>query len=154
MQFFRAVVISILYFLLVSCGDRHVFINMSDKSLDKVATAHLSFPEAWGRWTDGSPVQFKFIEGLPKNFKLTIKTTGTFGPMVGKTIDVVLTGAKQQFVATAEKQNIEMTFINVSPEMDTIILMLPESPSPKDLGLSEDVRNLGIGIISLEIKPI
>jgi phosphoglycerol transferase len=154
MKFFKNILNLFFVFFLFACGDRHVVVNMSNANLDKVETTNLSFREDWGRWTDGSPVQFKFIEGLPRNFVFTIKTTGAFGPIVGKNIQVVAGDSKQQFVAAADKQIIEMSFKNVSPGSDTVVIILPNPPSPKQLGLSDDARNLGIGIISVEVKPL
>nr|NCR09364.1 hypothetical protein [Microcystis aeruginosa LG13-11] len=50
-----------------------------------VSLEGFSFPEDWGRWTDGSPASIKFVQDLPSSFELIFKAKA-FGPNVNKDI--------------------------------------------------------------------
>lgn len=142
--------------IIFGCGERAPFttLKMSDPVLPDVSTTNLSIPEAWGRWTDGSPVQFKFTHGLPKNFRLIITSRGAFGPISGKTIDVMVAESKQSFIASQERQTISLEFSNIARNVDTIFIGIPNPQSPKAMALSEDERKLGIGLVTVEIAPL
>lgn len=134
-------------------GGEHALFDMKSKELNWMSTINVSGPEPWGRWTDGSPVAFKFASWLPKNFRVRFGLNGAFGPVAGSRIEVLIGEQVQTFVAPAGAALIELRFNDVPKATDLLVIKVPDPVSPMELNLSADKRKLGLGLVSVEIIP-
>ncbi len=117
----------------------------------------LSGPEPWGRWSDANiapTVIFEFFDTLPDIFTLSLKANA-FGPNVGK--DLIIKIGEKTFnvlIPNSGPFDIELPVDLNGKKVKTIEFISPKPTSPKELGLSEDGRKLGIGFISMKIIPV
>lgn len=107
--------------------------------------------ETSGRWTEGKDVNFTFIKNLPSSFTLQIDLMGSFGPNAGKVIQIQIADWKGQFVVDA-KPSTNRFIVKTNAPTDSIGFTIPEPKSPKELGLSDDPRQLGIKFKLLSIN--
>ena len=139
-----------LYDTLNFATDNDIFFNL--KNLDG-----LSGPEHWGRWSDANiapTVKFQFNETLPDIFTLFLKANA-FGPNIGDALTVNI--ADQTYSIQIPPKSPFDIKINVDlrgQKTNKIEFIPPKPTSPKELGLSDDGRKLGIGFISMKIIPI
>jgi len=142
--------------LLYGCGDskqpRMVDFREKNYSADVASVSGISGPEPWGRWTDGARAVLQFKKTLPSTFQLKLQTTGAFGPNAGIPILVRAGSIQKEFTVTTPDQVILLDFEGVA-NADSIEFVIPKPTSPKELALSEDVRKLGLGLVSLTIGP-
>lgn len=110
----------------------------------------LSGYEPWGRWTEGAKATFRFTQPLPKRFTLIIQANA-FGPNLGEVVTVKAGTVQQEFTITEQGQTRRLDFTLPEP-IDTLELLIPKPTSPKDLQASEDARQLGLGLIKLQIQ--
>ena len=111
----------------------------------------LSFMEPWGRWSDGSQIDFGLSKCLPQGRLKLIMVGHAFGPNVGVPINIVI-GNKEivlKFGQTDSQQTV--LFSNEAKCIDNITIKIPRPISPQELGLSADARKLGLGLVSLKI---
>ncbi len=109
----------------------------------------ISGHESWGRWTDGGKASFRFTQPLPKQFTLVIQANA-FGPNLGEVVKIKIGAAQQEFRITESSQVHRLAF-NLTDFVDTIELLVPKPTSPKTLKIGEDPRELGLGLIKLQI---
>jgi phosphoglycerol transferase len=108
--------------------------------------------EAWGRWTEGPVARIRFERPLPLRFTLKIDTTMAMPPNAGPDIVVRAGSAEQRFRVGTGATSVEIPMALAAPA-DTIELLIPAPTSPRELGMSEDPRKLGIGIRRMTILP-
>lgn len=138
-------------------ANKQVF-NEMDFSIENSLFIHgLSGPEPWGRWSDANiapTVKFQFNETLPDIFTLFLRASA-FGPNIGDTLTVHI--ADQTYSIQIPQENPFDIKINVDlkgQKTNKIEFIPPKPTSPKELGISEDDRKLGIGFISMKIIPV
>lgn len=111
----------------------------------------LSFVEPWGVWSLGPVVTFEFSMPLPEKFELQL-VAHAFATNVGKEFVVRLGDEERRFTLGSgnEARVIEM----VNPKgARTLVFQVPSPVSPKELGMGDDARRLGMGIAELRIVP-
>ena len=108
--------------------------------------------EPWGRWTAGARAVLQCSKTLPSTFQLKLQTTGGFGPNEGVPI-FVSAGSIQQELTVSGPNELAMLGFEGSVNVDRIEFVIPNPTSPKELGLSEDRRKLGLGLVSMAIGP-
>ena len=142
--------------LLYGCGDskqtRTVDFRDKNYPADVASVSGISGHESWGRWTDGAHVVLQFKKTLPSTFQLKLQTTGAFGPNAGMPILVKVGSIQKEFTVTVPDQLIVLDFEGVE-NADRIEFVIPKPTSPKELGMSDDLRKLGLGLVSLAIGP-
>jgi hypothetical protein len=106
--------------------------------------------EAAGRWTEGSKASFVFERELPQSFVLGLELGAAFGPNVGRPIRVSIGDWQGEFTGSAAGTSIKFN-VKTSVPADTVDFLVPEPKSPKELGISDDPRALGIYLIKLNI---
>jgi hypothetical protein len=128
---------------------------MNAPQLEGVGTSGVSGAEEWGRWTDGQHAEFHFARPLPTGpFKLVLETRGAFGTIAGQEIEVRVGSVTQRIVAPATPTTIELPFPQGGAGADSVELNFPPLKSPKQMGLSEDSRLLGLSLVKVQIAPI
>ena len=110
----------------------------------------VSHYEPWGRWTDGNKAKFRYKYKLPKKFRLEL-TAQAFGPNVNLPLTVQAGKVKKQITITGgPPKPYSLSFDNVSSES---IILIPAKPTaPKTIGMNEDTRLLGVGLVRLKIE--
>ena len=73
-----------------------------------------------------------------------------FGPNVGAPIVVTAGVAQAIFTAQARPQTYKLAFTLPVPT-DTLVFKVPEPVRPRDLGIGDDERRLGLGFGALQI---
>lgn len=111
----------------------------------------LSQPEAWGTWSSGGQVTFEFSAPLPENFSVHL-VAHAFGPNVGKDFVVQVGGSTIKFKLGEIPKEIVLKINNIK-KSSTMRIIIPSPISPKELGLSDEDRRLGIAFSRLQIVP-
>ena len=127
------------------------FRNQSWPSKDLIYTRGLFMPpEPWGTWTIDKTAVLAFSRALPEKFTLTMRVKA-FGPNIGSPSLIRVGGYNYTFVGT---QNFESILINIEnpSRQNAITFEVFEPKSPKNLGLSDDPRTLGVAISELSIN--
>lgn len=106
--------------------------------------------EKTGRWTEGPKVVFAFAQPLPTNFTLKIEIAGVFGPNTDKAVKVQVGDWHGEFVPGVKPKRYDLMVKTKAPS-DSIELTVPEPKSPKELGVSDDPRQVGIHFKRLSI---
>ncbi|MBZ2209321.1 ArnT family glycosyltransferase [Massilia soli] len=109
----------------------------------------LAGPEEWGRWSNDDQVRLHFKSALPKRLNLFL-TMRAFGPNLGKEFVVRVDGAEQRVKLPALQEEIFLQF-ETDGTQQTVTIEVPQAVSPKELGWSEDIRRLGLGLGRVEI---
>lgn len=115
-------------------------------------TAGLSSPpENWGTWSNGREVVIEFATTLPREFKLTLTghgfgANGTFPVHIGKTAKEVHLPLDGDGISSAE--------FRTDGNERILRIGIPRPTAPKNLGLSDDPRELGLGLRELTITAI
>ena len=112
----------------------------------------LSSPESWGTWSNSSVVEFKFNFPLPKKFELHL-VASAFGPNVGAEVSVK-SGSITKKVTLSENGRLQVLLFENKEKSNSLVFVIPKATSPKDLGLGEDTRKLGIGFVQIKIVAI
>jgi hypothetical protein len=109
----------------------------------------LSYPESWGRWSDGKLVTLHFTQPLPERLHL-IFTGQAFGPNVAQKFKLRVGSAEASFRLAAMP---EEAFVRMHTDglQKTLTIEVPHPVAPHSLGDSVDVRTLGLGLISIEV---
>ncbi len=112
----------------------------------------LSVAEQWGRWSDAniSPsAGIEFASALPENVKLRLELK-PFGPNANQPITIRFGDHTEKFILKPGN-NVVVLEIARSGTPVTEIELNPFSPvAPESLGLSEDKRKLGVGLVKIE----
>lgn len=108
----------------------------------------LSGIEMWGRWSIGSQITLHFNSVLPKALYVVLNAQA-FGPNVGQNFTLRVGASQKSFVLAG----IEKVFLQLQTDgtESTMTIDVPHPASPKDLGMSPDDRQLGLGLVSLEV---
>lgn len=109
----------------------------------------LSQPEDWGTWSSGEVVKFEFSSPLPEKFSI-ILFAYAFGPNVDKDFLARVGGSLLKFRLGATPGEVNLEFSNPD-RLRTIAIEIPNAISPKDLGLSDEDRKLGIAFLKMKI---
>jgi phosphoglycerol transferase len=116
------------------------------------STHGLSSAEAWGTWSTSDAVTLEFSTPLPEKFALHL-VASAFGPNVGKDFVAHVGDDAIKFKLTSLPLETVLEFSNPQKSR-TIEIDIPSSISPKELGLSGDERNLGIGLTRLTVTSL
>lgn len=106
--------------------------------------------EASGRWTEGKNVVFTFTQNLPTAFTLELDIVGPYSSNAGKVMQIQAGDWKGEFVVEA-KPSTNKFLVKTSAPTDSIAFTIPEPKSPKELGQSDDPRQLGVMFKRLSI---
>lgn len=122
-------------------------LNVSGEHVREILKGGVSEREPWGCWSDqrnGESLQIVPTMDLPLNFRLELKLRG----LVSQKVLFVAGTYKVEF----DVENFVDTYIfdiSVSEPVSELSL-IPSSPcSPKDLGMGDDERKLGIAIYNI-----
>lgn len=109
--------------------------------------------EAWGRWTDGRKASIELAHSLPLHFRLDVHVAHVFNNN-SKTAVIVRVGAEEHSVLVAAPNTMVSMEFQTNTKGKVIEIIPPQPQSPKQLGLSDDPRMLGLGFSRLKITPL
>ena len=109
----------------------------------------LANAEPWGRWSNAKEVRLHFKQALPRQLNLFL-TVQAFGPNAGKDFKLRVGDAQTTFEIPTTPQEIYLQLTTSGTEK-TIVIEVPQPVSPHALGMSADTRELGLGLIGVEI---
>lgn len=115
-----------------------------------------AWPESWGVWSEGSKtkVVLPMPAGNPKTLTIDFRAFIT-AAHPKQTVEVVINNKIEQTVIFSRDQENQIT-INLAQndfrEYIVIELRLPDAMSPKDLGIGDDIRPLGVGLVRAEFR--
>jgi phosphoglycerol transferase len=112
----------------------------------------LSQAESWGTWSDGPNVEIRFAKPLPPAFELIISSKA-YGPNANREFDVEVDGHLYPIKLDANVASHTLSIKNPGSAAK-LVIKVPLPTSPKQLGISEDGRLLGLGLNQLEINPL
>lgn len=128
------------------------FKNAAWRGLVAKQTGLYNPPEPWGAWSIGDTIKLEFVKPLPRKFNIILNARA-FGPNTN--LDFVLKIGSQ---AIPFKVNAYPEFVNViipvenHSRLNIIEINIPKPISPKELGIGDDTRRLGLGLTQLQIQ--
>ena len=126
-----------------------IFLDFSREFPVSFISLGFSHREEWGRWTNGDTAVIKLKGLLPESFKLVLEAFA-FGPNVGQPIKIRIGNSEKIIYLSNQKSTVSLEFAGMR-DAESIVIHVPKPTSPRELGLSEDKRRLGIGIVSIKI---
>jgi len=115
-----------------------------------------AYPESWGVWSEGPKVKvvLPIPEGSPKTLTMDFRAFITTSHPK-QTVEVWVDNRPVQTVIFTKDQGNQL-IINIPQNNNlgfiAVELRLPDAKSPKDLGMGEDIRPLGVGLVRAEFK--
>lgn len=106
--------------------------------------------EGWGRWSEGHDVKFFLDVELNKSATFYVELI-TFGPNMDKPLLMTVNNVSRTLLPQEGKENqyvakFEFPEVVKNPE---ITIKVPSPVSPAQLGLSDDTREIGLGLIKM-----
>ena len=111
----------------------------------------LSVAQPFGRWSDSRAVQIELFEPLPRWFDLCL-TAYAFGPNVQLPFEIGIGDEGKAFRLSSTPSEVCISF-NTSGGERVITISVPQPTSPKQLGMDNDDRMLGIALTKIKIIP-
>lgn len=123
-------------------------------SIDPAALRGFSVPEDHGRWSDGPQAAFECVASdTPPKRMIIHAIPFLYGAQQSQRLAVHVKSIRSEFLlrdgSQAETLVIQLPAVK-SGEKIVAEFTLPDAKSPRSLGLSEDVRTLGVSIRSIE----
>jgi hypothetical protein len=115
-----------------------------------------AYPESWGVWSEGPKVKvvLPIPEGRPKTLIMDFRAFIT--PTHPKQLAEVLVNNQPVQTVIFTKDQGNQLIINIPQNNNlgfiAVELRLPDAKSPKDLGIGEDIRPLGVGLVKAEFR--
>jgi hypothetical protein len=113
-----------------------------------------SHPENWGAWSEGRQASLLIAMPNPKPTRIRIVLKAMINPLhpVQKGNLYINGILAKRLALTADQTEIEIPLSKAMRERNYVQLefTLQNPMSPKSLGLGDDLRNLGVGLVSLE----
>jgi phosphoglycerol transferase len=112
----------------------------------------LAGAEEWGSWTDGPGARIQFARPLPSRFKVQLSARA-FGPNAEKDFLLKIGGQQHAFRIGKLSTSVELEFAPGGAP-DTMEFVVPAPVSPHSLGLSPDLRQIGLGLETMKVVPL
>jgi len=115
-----------------------------------------AYPEQWGVWTEGSKakVVLPIPAGNPKTLTMDFRAFLT-ASHPKQLVEVFVNNVFDQKIVFSQDQANHIIIDlpqNDSRDYIAIELRLPDAKSPKDLGIGDDIRPLGVGLTQVEFR--
>lgn len=108
--------------------------------------------EGWGRWSEGSRIELRFVKPLPAHMTLRL-TAHAYGPNAGKDIIVSVGDTRRVLRLSGDWAKQALSFDNPGGE-SAIVFEIPQPVSPRALGQGDDGRLLGIALHQMDIGTL
>lgn len=108
--------------------------------------------EPWGSWSNGKRVALHFSKPLPRAMTVFLNASA-FGPNVDQEFVLRVGGQARRFKLPGRLS--EHTFrLNSDGLQHTLVIDVPHAVSPRQLGMGDDTRELGMALIYLEVGEV
>jgi GT2 family glycosyltransferase len=113
-----------------------------------------SFPESWGTWTDGPSASLRLPLPYPgKRWRLTFELRAFAGAVQPRRVTVRGGGRTvAEWSFASDEVHRQQLVVEASGDETSLEFCLPDAVSPSSLGMSNDQRRLGVGLLSLTIS--
>jgi hypothetical protein len=120
-----------------------------------------SSPEAWGIWSEGkeSVLRFKVIQALRADLNVTLSGSPFESPTGVQEVEIVVNGQLVSKISTPSRSSKTSFNFSVPKELISrndnrveLLIKVSNPTSPLELGISNDPRKLGFGLVSVSIK--
>ena len=131
--------------------------NFSDEEMMRLIEYGACNPEKWGVWSCEKELKLKFFADIKMDSKLKVilrfytLTNGKYTQKVEIIVNKNLLLSKEY--TSFGPHSEEFIFYQERGKPSEIIIKVPNSISPKELGINQDGRKLGIGLISFKLTP-
>jgi phosphoglycerol transferase len=109
----------------------------------------LADAEPWGRWSNAKHVVLHFSQPLPKHARIGFKARA-FNVNATLPYTMRVGNEEKPFRVTEYEQELSLEFTTDGAQR-SLDIEVPHPVSPHELGLSVDVRKLGIGLAAVEV---
>lgn len=115
----------------------------------------ISQEEAWGRWSQGNEIQLNLSTNLNKSMIFYVELI-PFGPNIGKKITIKVNNEERVLLPVEGKENTFYAKFDFQKIADkaTVKIIVPNPISPFKLGMSNDTREIGLGLIKMYWEQI
>jgi phosphoglycerol transferase len=108
-------------------------------------------PETWGAWSDGPELVLTFENSFDKPFILRLNVVHVFMENLKEPLRISAGGDEKELrISGPGEYSIVIT--PVEPTF-SLTIAIPATMSPRDLGINQETRKLGIGLSSITIVP-
>ncbi len=112
---------------------------------------HWSTAESWGVWSNGPLVSLRMPAERRERVRLSFTAFGR--PDANATIIIAADDGRTVDEWRVPANAVLSKELSIPRDVAQIEFSLPDAISPKTVGQSEDARLLGLGLISLELRP-
>jgi len=159
----------IIYWILLLClvvgcqkSDIAYDIEARQKHVENATLINFSSSEPWGRWSESSYAVIAYKKELPRKLRLYLYTVGLYATSKNAPIYLTIGGESKEIqimgikgsAISAPIQEYQVDFKNISKGATSIKFDFPSPKSPYELGLGDDKRLLGMGLVEIKIRPI
>jgi len=141
------------YAPLTEIGERIYFSRDSEGRKEFMLDGWAPYGEAWGNWSEGNAASMllPIPAGKPKSLKLQARAfVHDKHPKLD--VDILINGVEQKKISLKEFEinqiDVPLPASLLNKEYFKLEFKIRNPASPKDLGISEDDRQLGLGLIS------
>jgi hypothetical protein len=110
-----------------------------------------SLPEGWGSWSDGPKLIIFFDGYYDKPFTLKLNVVHVFMENLKEPLRISA-GDDEKELRISGPGEYSIVITPVQPA-SSLTIDIPATVSPKDLGINQETRKLGIGLSSITIVP-
>ena len=135
----------------VFSSSRRILLRQEFRILANPSLKSFGEPEEWGSWTDGALASIRLPRALNGDYRLVIKINSRFQETLKNGFYIRVGNVESRTLYSVKKKKITLTFKELREASD-ISIYFNEPKSPKELGLSNDKRQLGLGIKSIELR--
>lgn len=139
-------------FSLVRAEEQHIIDFKQSTWPGVIRMRGFSSAEAWGTWSSAPEVTIEFSRPLPEKFSISL-TGHAFGPNIDKEFVARVGDNSIAFTLSSGDSEKVLNFDNPG-RSNVIRIVIPSATSPIQLGIGDDRRLLGIGLIELSITPL
>jgi hypothetical protein len=115
-----------------------------------------SNPESWGVWTDAKEAEMfipcQLDNRKVKNLKMTVNSFGE------QKIEIIINGFNTRRINLTNSVNksilLDIPESECKNGRNQVLLKIPFATSPKELGIGEDARLLGIGLVQVQLDVV
>jgi uncharacterized membrane protein YhaH (DUF805 family) len=122
-----------------------------------------SYPEKWGTWSDGEFASFPFVisgSDIPSIMKVNLQLRpylSTNGLPLQVSVEINGEGLEDFTFTKNELHEIELEYTSDlyfrTNTLPTLSFKIMNSSSPGSSGVSDDLRKLGVGLVSISFEP-
>lgn len=112
-------------------------------------------PEDWGTWSCAKEASLSFkLKDIPKPLYLKLYFHALATPNHSQTFQFYLNGnlLKEEKYTDSGNKELILDISNVVQEKNVLLIKVPDAATPKSLGINDDIRELGIGMVKMELS--